>query len=256
MSELVKKETSKAKWKALLGIIAVLVIFYASQLIPFFVYSFFSGATTGKTTDQIYDWLDQSVVGQSTFQIISCVLVVILVLLFIKIIKIKRSEIGIKKPKVTDILLGIVMFLPYAITLLVVMAVISYLIPSFNIDQKQEIGFDSVTGAMQLIFAFLSLVVFTPIAEEILTRGLLFTSFKKILPVVLAAIATGAVFAAAHLPEGGDSGPIYVLAVDTLVLSLFLAYLRQETGNIWSCVTLHAVKNGLAFLALFVFVAK
>jgi len=246
----------KVKWNALLGIVSVLVIFFAAQFMPAFVLSFFMGVFDNKNTQQTFDWLDKSVIGLSTFQIISCIMAVVLVMLFIKWQKAKISDIGIKKPKVTDILLGIVMLLPYMLTLAVVVTVISVIFPSFNVDQKQDIGFDSVSGIVQLTFAFLSLVVFTPIAEEILTRGLLYSSFKKILPVVGAAIATGAVFAAAHLPEGGDAGPIYVLAVDTLILSLFLAYLREETGNIWSCITMHAAKNSLAFLALFVFVAK
>jgi len=54
------------------------------------------------------------------------------------------------------------------------------------------------------------------------------------------------------LPEGGAAGPLYIAALDTFILSLVLIYLREKTGSLWASITLHAVKNGVAFMALFV----
>jgi membrane protease YdiL (CAAX protease family) len=59
-------------------------------------------------------------------------------------------------------------------------------------------------------------------------------------------------FASAHLDEGGSAGPLYVGAVDTFILSLSLIYLREKTNNLWASMTLHACKNGFAFVALFI----
>ena len=56
----------------------------------------------------------------------------------------------------------------------------------------------------------------------------------------------------AHLPEGGAAGPLYIAAIDTFILSLFLIYLREKTGSLWSSMTLHATKNGVAFMVLYV----
>jgi membrane protease YdiL (CAAX protease family) len=76
------------------------------------------------------------------------------------------------------------------------------------------------------------------------------------MPVLSAALLTSAIFAAAHLPEGGSGGPLYIAAIDTFILSLVLIYLRIKTGNLWASITLHALKNGVAFVALFVLHVK
>lgn len=86
-----------------------------------------------------------------------------------------------------------------------------------------------------------------------MVRGFLYSSLKKAMRLIPAALLTSALFAAAHLPEGGAAGPLYVAALDTFVLSLILIYLREKTGSLWASITLHAFKNGVAFMALFVF---
>jgi membrane protease YdiL (CAAX protease family) len=83
-------------------------------------------------------------------------------------------------------------------------------------------------------------------------RGFLYSSLKKAMPVGLAAVSVSLLFAAAHLPEGGAAGPLYIAAIDTFILSLVLVYLREKTGSLWASITLHALKNGIAFVALFV----
>ena len=59
-------------------------------------------------------------------------------------------------------------------------------------------------------------------------------------------------FAVAHLPEGGSDGPLYIAAIDTFVLSLFLVGLRERTRGIWAGMVLHASKNFIAFYYLFI----
>jgi membrane protease YdiL (CAAX protease family) len=105
---------------------------------------------------------------------------------------------------------------------------------------------------LALTLTFVSLVILPPITEEILVRGFLYSSLKKALPLIWAALLTSAMFAIAHLPEGGASGPLYIAALDTFVLSLVLIYLREKTGGLWASITLHAIKNGVAFAALFI----
>ncbi|HVX57224.1 MAG TPA: CPBP family intramembrane glutamic endopeptidase, partial [Candidatus Saccharimonadales bacterium] len=111
---------------------------------------------------------------------------------------------------------------------------------------------NDVQGALPMTLTFISLVVLPPLAEEIMVRGFLYSSLKKALPTIWAVLITSGLFAAAHLPEGGASGPLYIGAIDTFVLSLVLIYLREQTGNLWASITLHACKNGFAFVTLFV----
>ena len=66
-----------------------------------------------------------------------------------------------------------------------------------------------------------------------------------------AVIGTSLLFAAGHLAEGGSAGLLYIAAIDTFSLSLVLIYLREKTDGLWASMTLHALKNGIAFVALF-----
>ena len=101
---------------------------------------------------------------------------------------------------------------------------------------------------------FISLVVLPPIVEEILVRGFLYTSLRKYLPRIWAVIIASALFAAAHLPEGNSgAGLLWVAAVDTFILSAVLIYLREKTDKLWASMMVHGMKNGIAFLSLFVF---
>lgn len=75
---------------------------------------------------------------------------------------------------------------------------------------------------------------------------------KKALSLWPAVILTSLIFASAHLPEGGSAGPLYIAAIDTFVLSLVLIFLREKTGSLWAGITLHAAKNGIAFVYLFI----
>src|SRR5205807_2021597 len=123
---------------------------------------------------------------------------------------------------------------------LVAVGVLTKLIPSLNVDQQQDIGFTSVHGAAQLILTGISLVILPPLTEEIMVRGFLYSSLKKGMPTIAAVIVTSAVFASAHLPEGGAAGPLYIAAIDTFILSLVLIYLREKTNSLWAGIALHA----------------
>jgi membrane protease YdiL (CAAX protease family) len=133
-----------------------------------------------------------------------------------------------------------------------IVAIVSHLVPSLNVDQKQEIGFDNVVGSNELVITFLSLVIIPPIVEEIVMRGFLYSGLKTWLPALWAGLAVSLTFGAAHLAEGGAAGPLWIGAIDTFTLSLILVYLREKTGNLWAGITLHMLKNGLAFVLLFV----
>jgi membrane protease YdiL (CAAX protease family) len=120
------------------------------------------------------------------------------------------------------------------------------------VEQSQELGFNPV-GTVELILTFISLVILPPLVEELLMRGYLYTSLKKKLSKIAAALVTSVIFAAAHLQFGSGAPLLWVAAIDTFVLSLFLVSLREKTGGLWASMTLHATKNLIAFMSLFIF---
>jgi membrane protease YdiL (CAAX protease family) len=57
----------------------------------------------------------------------------------------------------------------------------------------------------------------------------------------------------AHLAGGEGGSTIWIAAIDTFILGMVLAYLRERSGSLWPSIGLHASKNMIAFLFLFVF---
>jgi len=94
--------------------------------------------------------------------------------------------------------------------------------------------------------------VLPPLVEETVFRGFVFAGLRNKLKFVWAALATSALFASAHLQIGNGQPLLWVAALDTFTLSLVLCYLREKTDSLWPGILLHALKNGIAFLSLFV----
>lgn len=178
-------------------------------------------------------------------------LIVVITLQFAAVIQSRRGEkfsirslVGLRMPKVTDIgYVGLALF-PYVIASLSLTQLVSLLFSQFDIEQAQNIGFSTSVSGYELLISFLSLVVITPILEEILFRGILFFNVRKYVSFWSATLVTSALFAAAH----GQ----WNVGIDTFVLSIALCWLVEKTKGIAPSILLHAVKNGVAFIFLFV----
>lgn len=160
-------------------------------------------------------------------------------------------DIGLLRPPLSDAGRALVALVVYISVYLTAAAILRYVIPGLDLDQKQDLGFDNAEG-VYLVGVFTLLVVIAPFVEEILMRGLLFTSLRQKVPFWLAAVITSVLFAVLHLGGGEQgAGPLWIAAVDTFVLSLVLCYLRERTGRLWAGIGLHMLKNSIAFAALF-----
>ena len=138
----------------------------------------------------------------------------------------------------------------YFVSYIIIILIASRFSGLIDVDQPQQIGFDSAAG-YQLIFVFVSLVILPPIAEEVMFRGFLFTSFRQKYRLRFTALFTSILFGIAHLQFGSGAPLLWVAAIDTFVLSMVLCYLREKSGSLWPPILLHAIKNGVAFFALF-----
>lgn len=239
------------RWNTWLGVLFVLVVFYVSQLLAGLLASVYPWAQHWNSSRSA-TWLNNSVLAQFGFVLVAEATAVAAILQFLKLYRVRIEAIGLRRPRWSDVGYGLLAVPVYYVLYLLSVTVISHFVPSLNVNQAQDIGFTHVQGFWQLGLTFLSLVVFPPLAEEIMVRGFLYSSLKKAIPIGGAVVLTSAIFAAAHLPEGGAVGPLYIAALDTFVLSLVLIYLREKTGGLWSSITLHAIKNGVAFVALFI----
>ncbi len=147
-------------------------------------------------------------------------------------------------PTWMDILITPAGLIVYLVFSSILINIATNLIPGFNINQVQELGFDNISRQYEFILAFIVLVVAVPVAEEILFRGFLFGKLKKIVPIWVAILITSIVFATMH--------GAWNVAVDTFALSIVLCILRQITDSIWPSILLHMTKNSIAFYFLFI----
>ena len=243
---------NEIRWSSFGGVVFVIALFLAAQVIGGLILALYFGLT-GASESEITRLYGDSVYVQFGYVLLTEIIVIIGLYLFLKYYKSTFRTIGLKRPRLKDVGYGLLAVVPYYAVFILVTIASGALFPGLDTNQKQEIGFDNVQGLWPLAATFLVLVLLQPLIEEIMVRGFLYSSLKKAFPIVLAALITSLLFGAAHLAGGGSGGPLYIAAIDTFVLSLFLIYLRERTGSLWASVTLHSIKNGIAFLALFIF---
>jgi membrane protease YdiL (CAAX protease family) len=226
----------------------ILAVFFISQIAAGIILSGYP-ALKNWTSEQGSDWLTNSVIAQFIFIFLAEGFAVWLTFGLLRRAKIARAKIGLVRPVASDILYALSGYAAYFVGYLVIVTIATS-ITTINVDQPQQIGFDNVVGS-QLGLVFLSLVVLPPIAEEIMFRGFLFTSFRQKFRFRYAVVATSILFGIAHLQFGSGAPLLWVAALDTFTLSVVLCYLREKTGSLWPSIMLHTLKNGIAFVALF-----
>lgn len=246
-----KSLIERVPWNPWLGVAFIVIMYYVSQLIAGLLVSVYP-LLRHWPHNQTTSWLENSVYAQFVFIAVAESLILGALYLFLKRYLSTFKTIGLLRPRGRDVLYGLAAVPVYYVIYLLTVGVVTHFVPGLNVDQQQNIGFNDVHGVLALVLTFISLVILPPLTEEIMVRGFLYSSLRKAMHLVPAALLTSLVFAAAHLPEGGAAGPLYIAALDTFILSLVLIYLREKTGSLWSSITLHAVKNSVAFVALFI----
>lgn len=197
---------------------------------------------------RIQQWFDSSMLPQAIIIGLSGVIGIVLIRLFLHSRGNRLLQLGLAPPKLAIIWQAVAGFFVYLVSYLLVVAAAKTLIPALNLEQEQDLGFEIGAGSNILLLVF-TLVVVPPIVEEIVMRGFLFGGLRNKVSFLPAALVTSTLFAAAHLP-GGKDGLLWVGAIDTFVLSVVLCYMREKTGNLWPCIAVHAIKNGLALVYL------
>ncbi len=200
------------------------------------------------------NWFN-SVLGQFLAVVLSEVLALVFLGWFLRWRKAPWRLLGFTRlPLLRDVGKAALGFVIY-FTLLLVIGGIAAAVFHINMDQKQELGFDTVRGIGDKLLVFVSLVLLPPIVEETLFRGFLFTGLRKKLKLLPALLITSLLFASPHLAEG-SGGVLWMAGIDTFLLSVVLCYLREKTGALWAGVAVHMLKNGVAFAYLYIFVSK
>jgi membrane protease YdiL (CAAX protease family) len=85
-------------------------------------------------------------------------------------------------------------------------------------------------------------MILTPVAEELLFRGVLYQALRRSLPVGAAALLSAVIFAFMHLSV--------ILFVPLLVMGLVLALIYEWSGSIVPTILVHACNNGIILLII------
>lgn len=232
------------------AILVTLGIYFGTQIIASILIGFYL-FVSGYSADEIASLATDSVAIGFGYILLVQLLSLWFLWQFLRYRKISFSEIGIKKPSFENILYAIPAYVVYFVILLFAFALVQGL-TNIDTDQKQQIGFEGASGFLPLVFVFIALVVFPALVEEIMVRGFLYSGLVKKYTKRIAAVVASLIFAIAHLQLGSGTPPLWIAAIDTFILSMVLIYLRERTGNIWAGVVVHMIKNGIAFVSLFI----
>lgn len=102
-----------------------------------------------------------------------------------------------------------------------------------------------------ILFALIAIgvIVIVPILEELLFRGFLQSSLLNIFSRFQSITLTSAIFALFHFSLSQGINNINILG-NLFLLSLFLGYLKERQGNLYSSITLHVAFNAFSVLLI------
>lgn len=247
-----QEKTDKINWSPLDSVAITVFIYFIGQIAGQLLIAVITGLI-GWNQDQMSIWLEKHAIGQFFTVLVVYGTWVLLLKQFLKRRGNNWRDIGLfGRPKFTDAGWAVAGYLIYLAIYVLAITLIKKLIPSIDLNQEQDVGFNQVSSS-GLPFVFMSLVILPPIVEELIMRGFLYTGLQQKLPKIAAVVITSVMFAIAHLQYGGSAPLLWVAAIDTFVLSVVLIQLKDKTGKLWSPIFLHGIKNLIAFMALFVF---
>jgi membrane protease YdiL (CAAX protease family) len=245
-----QKTLKKRLIGVLFSVFSTLAVFIVAQIIIALVLGVYAGIKKWDG-NQAIDWVNGSVQVQFIIMLATGILFTCGVYMLLKRQRKTLRSIGWRSTKARYYIGVIGLVVVYFISLIVVTAVVKALIPQLDTEQEQQIGFENASTSLHYLFIFLSLVVIPPITEEILFRGYLFGKLLQSVRFRYAAIITSFVFASLHLQFGSGAPLLWVAAIDTFILSLFLCYIRFKSSSLWPAILLHMIKNAIAFIVLF-----
>ena len=152
------------------------------------------------------------------------------------------KRLGFKKIDWDDVWLAIPGYAVYFVLAFIANIALVALYPELA-EQEQDTGFTNAAG-IELMMAFVALVIIAPVYEELLFRGFVFRGLAKATSFWPAALTVSFLFGLAH-------GQLNV-AVDTFLVGMVASWLVWHTKSIWPAILLHVIKNFVAYIFLFV----
>lgn len=226
-------------------IATTLLIFIVSQLVAALLIGLALGITHPGSKVDVFSG---SAPSEFFYVLIAETLAVGMVWLAVRSRGLGLAAIGLgRKPGWKDLKKGLLGFGAFYVLLIIVLMILTALIPALDTNQKQDIGFNTLTTSLDQILAFVALVILPPLGEEVLVRGYLYSGLRSRLKFLPALLVTSFIFGAAHLQLGNGAPLLWTAALDTFMLSVILVYLREKTGALYAGMLIHMLNNLIAF---------
>lgn len=142
--------------------------------------------------------------------------------------------------------LGIATFLVFMFASSLLISLIKILVPNFPIEQGQDVGISAAQlyYRRDFLLVFALLVLVGPLVEELIFRGYLYGKIRQKTTAWLATLIVSILFGLAH----GQ----WNVGLITFVMSIGMCLCREVTGSLYPAIIIHMIKNGLAFVLLFI----
>ena len=98
-------------------------------------------------------------------------------------------------------------------------------------------------------FMLIGSVIFGPIFEEILYRGLMYNKLKEISNAFIGVLISSILFALLHIPKYGFGINMFFL----FLAGILLTYCYEKTNNIYIPILVHSINNFFIFLFNYVY---
>lgn len=141
---------------------------------------------------------------------------------------------------------GVRMWMAYPAILIGFFAV-AYVVSAYFPEQDNEL-LRMLRSSRSALYITAFLATFTaPFVEEVVYRGVLYSSFQRLLGSPASFLIVTFLFALVHVPQYYPSYSTIFLLV---LLSLTLTTIRVKTNNLLPCIILHTLFNGIQSVGL------
>ncbi len=206
----------------------------------------------GVSSQAITNWYSGAF-GGLVYSLIGAACTAGLIAWYVRLRNGRLSDLGIVAFKWRQLRVAFGGIIVYLIVYISAASVLQALVPAFNLEQKQDIGFTTPNGSLQLAAVFIALVIIPPLIEELVFRGFIFSGLRRRFGIAITAVLTSILFAVGHLQFGNGAPLLWSAATDTFILSMVMCYVRERTGSITPTIIMHMLKNALAFYYLYGF---
>ena len=107
-------------------------------------------------------------------------------------------------------------------------------------NQYYELTFGGGSLALEVLY----IAVITPILEEVVFRGLIYTRLRRAMPIAAAQILSALIFGAAHMN--------LMQFVYATITGLFMAYVFEKYQSIWASILFHIAFNACNYLIAYI----